>query len=383
MAESREGIRRNGWIKRDVVLRDMVPRDMEMRDMEKRDMKMRSKNPRVYDLRLITSRFTMSRFTMSRLIVSLVLLLLAATAASAQQYPTRPVRFVVGFLPGGPSDVIARVLAGKLGEGLGQTVLVDNRAGAGGNVSAEIVAKAQPDGYTILLGTGGAMVIAPISGQKVGFNPDRDFAPVSKLGESMGLLSAHPSVGVSNVNELVKLAKAKPGDIDYASSGVGTVHHLAGELLCVMAGIKMVHVPFKGSGAVLPAMLGGQVKVGFGPIVPAIPHIKSGKLKALGVTGIKRSLAAPDVPTIGEQGYKGFGAASWYGLFVPAKTPPTVIARLNKELATALRSPEVRERLMRDGVEPAPSTPQELTAHVLNERKVWGKVIKEAGIKFE
>jgi tripartite-type tricarboxylate transporter receptor subunit TctC len=181
----------------------------------------------------------------------------------------------------------------------------------------------------------------------------------------------------------VKLAKAKPGDIDYASSGVGTVHHLAGELLCVMAGIKMVHVPFKGSGAVLPAMLGGQVKVGFGPIVPAIPFIKSGKLRALGVTGVKRSLAAPDIPTIAEQGYKGFGAASWYGLFVPAKTPPTVIARLNKELAIALRSPEVRERLMRDGVEPAPSTPQELTAHVLNERKVWAKVIKEAGIKFE
>ena len=320
---------------------------------------------------------------MRNIIAASAILLASATLAQAADYPTRPIRFVVGFLPGGPSDVIARVLAGELGKGLGQTVLVDNRAGAGGNVSAEIVAKAQPDGYTILLGTGGAMVIAPITGQKVGFNPDRDFAPVSKLGESMGLLSAHPSAGVTNVNELVKLAKAKPGDIDYASSGVGTVHHLAGELLCVMAGIKMVHVPFKGSGAVLPAMLGGQVKVGFGPIVPAIPHIKSGKLKALGVTGVKRSLAAPDVPTIAEQGYKGFGAASWYGLFVPAKTPPAVIARLNKELATALRSPEVRERLMRDGVEPAPSTPQELTAHVLNERKVWGKVIREAGIKFE
>ena len=292
-------------------------------------------------------------------------------------------RFVVGFPPGGPSDTIARVLAGKLGEGLGQTVLVDNRAGAGGNVSAEITAKAQPDGYTMLLGTGGPMVIAPITGQKVGFNADRDFAPVSKLGESMGLLAAHPSAGIASVNDLVKLAKAKPGEIDYASSGVGTSHHLAAELLSSMAGIRMTHVPYKGSGAVLPAMLGGQVKIGFGPIVPAIPHVKSGKLRALGVTGAKRSLAAPDIPTVAEQGYKGFGAASWYGLFVPAKTPAPAVTRLNKEVAAAIMAPEVRDRLMRDGVEPESSTPQALTAYVLNERKVWAKVIREAGIRFE
>jgi tripartite-type tricarboxylate transporter receptor subunit TctC len=308
---------------------------------------------------------------------------LGIAEAPAQQYPLRPVRFVVGFLPGGPSDTIARVLAVKLGEELGQTVLVDNRAGAGGNVSAEIVAKAQPDGYTMLLGTGGAMVIAPITGQKVGFDADRDFAPVSKLGESMGLLAAHPSVGAANVNDLVKIAKAKPGEINYASSGVGTIHHLAAELLSYMAGIRMTHIPYKGSGAVLPAMLGGQVTVGFGPIVPAIPHVKSGKLRALGVTGAKRSLAAPDIPTIGEQGYKGFGAASWYGLFVPAKTPASAIARLNKAVATAIAAPDVRDRLMRDGVEPESSTPQALTAHVLNERKVWARVIKAANIRFE
>jgi tripartite-type tricarboxylate transporter receptor subunit TctC len=235
----------------------------------------------------------------------------------------------------------------------------------------------------MLLGTGGAMVIAPITGQKVGFNADRDFAPVSMLGESMGLLAAHPSLGVSNVEDLVKIARAKPGDIDYASSGVGTIHHLAAELLCAMAGIRMTHVPYKGSGAVLPAMLGGQVKIGFGPIVPAIPHVKSGKLKALGVTGAKRSLAAPDIPTIGEQGYKGFGAASWYGLFVPAKTPVPVVARLNKEVAAAIAAPEVRDRLMRDGVEPESSTPQALSARVMDERKVWDKIIKAANIKFE
>jgi len=314
--------------------------------------------------------------------ISAIVALAAATSLHAADYPARPIRFVVGFLPGGPSDTIARVLAGKLGEGLGQTVLVDNRAGAGGNISADIVSKAQPDGHTILLGTGGAFVIAPITGQKVGFSADRDFAPVSKLGESMGLLAANPSLPVKDVNDLVKLARAKPGEIDYASSGIGTVHHLAGELLCVVAGIKMIHIPFKGSGAVLPAMLGGQVKVGFGPIVPAIPHVKSGKLRALGVTGTKRSLAAPDIPTIAEQGYKGFGAASWYGLFVPAKTPPATVARLNKEIIATLADPEVRDRLMKDGVEPESSTPQALDAHVMNERKVWDKVIKAAGIKF-
>ena len=318
---------------------------------------------------------------MIRLIAAAVLA--SAACAHAADYPTRPIRFVVGFLPGGPSDTIARVLAGELGKNLGQTVLVDNRAGAGGNVSTEIVSKSQPDGHTILLGTGGAFVIAPITGQKVGFNADRDFVPVSKLGESMGLLAASPSLPVKDVNDLVKLARAKPGDIDYASSGVGTIHHLAGELLSAMAGIKMLHVPYKGSGAVLPAMLGGQVKIGFGPIVPAIPQIKAGKIRALGVTGAKRSLAAPDIPTIAEQGYKGFGAASWYGLFVPAKTPPATVAKLNQAVVAALAAPEVRDRLMKDGVEPESSTPQALTAHVMNERKVWDKVIKSAGIKFE
>lgn len=308
---------------------------------------------------------------------------LAAAACGAQDYPSRPIRFVVGFLPGGPSDTIARVLAGKLAEGLGQSVIVDNRAGAGGNLSAEIVARATPDGHTLLLGTGGPLVIAPITGQKVGFDPDRDFAPVTKLGESMGILTAHPSLPVNGVQDLIALARAKPGEMDYASSGVGTIHHLAAELLCSMAGIRMTHVPYKGSGAALPAMLGGQVKIGFGPIVPAIPHVKAGRLKALGVTGTKRSLAAPEIPTIAEQGLKGFGATSWYGVFVPARTPKPVIARLNHEFSVALAASEVRERLLRDGVEPEASTPERLTALVMSERKLWDKVIKQAGIRIE
>ncbi len=334
-------------------------------------------------LHSIASCLTASRITVSRLIVSLVLLPLAATAASAQEYPWRPVRFVVGFLPGGPSDTIARVLAGKLGEGLGQPVIVDNRAGAGGNLSTEIVANAQPDGHTLLLGTGSALVTAPILGQKIGFDPDRDFQAVTKLGDSMSILCAHPSLKVGNVQELIALAKAKPGEINYASSGVGVSNHLAAELLSHMAGIRMTHVPFKGSGAALPALIGGQVHMGFGPLLPAIPHVKAGRLKALGVSGIKRSPAAPDIPTVAEQGLKGFEVNSWYGLFVPAKTPKPVVARLHQEFARVLALPEIKERLASQGVDVASSTPEQLNAVVRAERKLWSKVVRDAGIRIQ
>lgn len=303
--------------------------------------------------------------------------------AQASTYPTRPVRFVVGFLPGGPSDTIARVVGAKLSEALGQQVVVDNRAGAGGNVSAEIVAAAQPDGHSILLATGGPLVIAPVIGQKVGFDPDRDFAAVSMLGDSMSILSAHPSLAANNIRELIALAKAKPGEINYASSGIGTANHLAAELLNSMAGIRLVHVPFRGSGAALPALISGEVKLGFGPLLPAIPHVKAGRLKALGVSGIKRSSGAPDIPTIAEQGLPGFEVNSWYGVFVPAATPAPIVARLNKELVRALALPDVRERLMRDGVEPGGSTPAKLLAVVQAEKKLWSKVIKDAGIKVQ
>lgn len=307
----------------------------------------------------------------------------SGAAWGADTYPTRPVRFVVGFLPGGPSDTIARVVSSKLAEALGQQVVVDNRAGAGGNVSAEIVADAQPDGHTILLGTGGPLVIAPVIGQKVGFNPDKDFAAVSKLGDSMSILSAHPSLPANSIKDLVALAKAKPGEINYASSGIGTANHLAAELLSFMAGIKLMHIPFRGSGAALPALIGGEVKLGFGPLLPAIPHVKAGRLKALGVSGLKRSSGAPDIPTIAEQGLPGFEVNSWYGVFVPAATPKTVVTRLNKELLRVLALPDVKDRLSRDGVEPGGSTPEQLNAIVLAEKKLWSKVIKDAGIKIQ
>jgi tripartite-type tricarboxylate transporter receptor subunit TctC len=297
----------------------------------------------------------------------------APAFAADAKYPVRPIRFVVGFLPGGPSDTIARVVGAKLGESLGQTVIVDNRAGAGGNVSADIVADAPPDGHTILLGTGGPLVIAPIIGQKVGFDPDKDFAAVSTLGGSMSILAAHPSLPASNVKELIALAKAKPGEINYASSGVGAANHLTAELLSSMANIRLTHVPYKS----------GEVKLGFGPLLPAIPHVKAGRIKALGVSGLKRASAAPEVPTIAEQGLPGFHVDSWYGVFVPAKTPKPIVALLNKELIRILALPDVKERLSRDGVEPAGSTPEHLAGIVQAEKKMWAKVIREAKIKVQ
>lgn len=315
--------------------------------------------------------------------IVIALFIAGCGAALAQSYPARPIRFVVGFLPGGPSDTIARVAGQKLAEATGQPVIVDNRAGAGGNLSAEIVAHAQPDGYTILLGTGGPLVIAPIVGQKVGFNPEKDFLPVTKLGDSMSILSAHPSLPVKNVQELIAYARARPGQINYASSGVGTSNHLAAELLSSTARVNLVHVPYKGSGAALPALLGGEVKLGFGPLLPAIPHVKAGRLKALGVSGLKRSAAAPEIPTIAEQGLPGFEVNSWYGVFVPAKTPKAIVARLHQDFSRVLALPEVKERLLGQGIEVAGSTPGQLHSVVQAEKKLWAKVIKDAGIKVQ
>jgi tripartite-type tricarboxylate transporter receptor subunit TctC len=314
---------------------------------------------------------------------SAVLVPCALSANAEIKYPTRPIRFVVGFLPGGPSDTIARVVGAKLADGLRQAVVVENRAGAGGNVSADIVAGANPDGHTILLGTGGPLVIAAIMGQKVQFDGERDFAPVSTLGGSMSILSAHPSLPANNVKDLIAMAKKQPGEINYASSGVGAANHLAAELLSSMAGIQLTHVPYKGSGAALPALISGEVKVGFGPLLPAIPHVKAGRIKALGVSGLKRATAAPEIPTIAEQGLPGFEVNSWYGVFVPVKTPRPIVLQLNEELNRILALPDVRERLSKDGVDPGGSTPEALARIVQNEKKVWTKVIRQANIKVQ
>jgi tripartite-type tricarboxylate transporter receptor subunit TctC len=321
--------------------------------------------------------------TLAALLFACTACSITAHAQNSADFPRRPLRFVVGFLPGGPSDTIARVVGAKLGEGLGQAVIVDNRAGAGGNVSAEIVAHAPADGHTLLLGTGGPLVIAPIIGQKINFDPEKDLMPVSNLGDSMSILCAHPSLPASSVKELVALARSKPGEINYASSGVGTANHLAAELLSSMANIKLTHVPYKGSGAALPALIGGEVKLGFGPLLPAIPHVKAGRLKGLGVTALKRSPAAPEIATIAEQGLPGYEVNSWYGVFVPAATPKAVAARLNREIVRVTALSEVRERLSKDGVEAAGSTPEALRNIVQAEKKLWTRVIREAHIRIE
>jgi tripartite-type tricarboxylate transporter receptor subunit TctC len=316
-------------------------------------------------------------------IISSLLASAAATTFAANHYPSRSIRFVVGFLPGGPSDTIARTVGAKLGDLVKQPVIVDNRAGAGGNLSADIVAHALPDGHTLLLGTGAPLVMAPILGQKVNFNPDRDFLPVTKLADSMSILCAHPALPVNNVRELIDYAKSRPGEVTYASSGVGVSNHLAAELLSSMANIKMLHVPYKGSGAALPALLGGQVKMGFGPLLPAIPHVKSGRLKALGVSGLKRSSGAPDIPTVAEQGLPGFEVNSWYGVFVPAQTPKSIAAQIHKHVNTVLAMQDVKDKLAGQGVEVSGSTPEQLTAIIQNEKNIWSKVVKQANIRAE
>ena len=308
------------------------------------------------------------------------LLLLAATATAAE-YPNRPLRFVVGFTPGGASDTVARIVGHKLSERLGEQVVVDNRGGAGGNIATELVARAAPDGHTLLLGTPGPLTITPNVQQKMNFDPDRDFAPVTLVASTMAVLLAHPSVG-RTVKELIATAKARPGQINYASSGVGTSNHLAAELFRFMAGIDVVHVPYKGAGQNLPALISGEVQMTFGPILPALPLIRSGKLRALGVTGLKRSSGAPDIPTIAESGVPGYQIDSWYGVIVPAGTPQPVVARLHREITAIVRTPEVSERLAREGAEPATSTPQEFAAHIRAERKKWATLIQRTGVRI-
>lgn len=308
-------------------------------------------------------------------------LLVMSTPAAAADYPNRPLRFIVGFTPGGASDTVARIVGQKLSERLGEQVVIDNRGGAGGNIATELVARAAPDGHTLLLGTPGPLTITPNVQKKMAFDPDRDLAPVSLVSSTMAVLLAHPSVGRS-VKELIATAKTRPGQINYASSGVGTSNHLAAELFAHMAGIDIVHVPYKGAGQNLPALITGEVQISFGPILPALPLIRSGKLRALGVTGLKRSSGAPDIPTISEAGVPGYQIDSWYGVIVPAGTPQPIVSRLNREIVAIVRSPEVSERLAREGAEPVTSTPQEFAAHIRTERRKWATLIQRTGVRI-
>ncbi len=311
------------------------------------------------------------------------LAVLTPHAATADAYPVKPIRFVVAFPPGGGTDIIARSIAHKLAERFAQQVVVDNRPGAGGNIGTDFVAKSAPDGYTILMGSAGPLAINASLFAKMPFDPIRDLAPVTLAASTPNVLVVHPSLPARTVKQLIALARARPGEINFASSGHGTPAHLAGELFNSMAGVKLVHVPYKGAAPALADLLGGQVQLMFSTMPPALPHVKDGKLRALAVTSRKRSPATPELPTIDEAALPGFEAITWHGVVVPAGTPTTVIALLNREIVAILHLPEVVERLSGQGAEALGSTPEEFAAYIRSESVKWAKVVRESGAKAE
>jgi len=319
---------------------------------------------------------------LSVITISLIASMFAVPGASAQAYPVKPVRVIIPWPPGGSNDVVGRLVMQKLAQSLGQQFVVDNRAGAAGSIGAELVAKAPPDGYTVLIGVPAEMAILQHL-QKLPYNTQRDFAPVSLAAVTPLILVVHPSLPVKSVKELVALSKKRPGDINYGSSGIGTTVHLSAELFQYMTHIKWVHVPYKGGGPGLVGLLSGEVSLYFGNVPTVIRQARDGKLRAIATTGPKRSPAAPDIPTIAESGVPGYEVTTFYGLSAPAKTPRAIIERLHDAAVRALKSPEVRERLQGLGADPGGNTPEQYTAFMQSEIAKWAKVIKAAGIKAE
>ena len=306
---------------------------------------------------------------------------LVMPVCAQQNYPTRPVRFVVPFAPGGSTDTLARTIGVKLADALGQQVVVDNRTGANGDIGMEIVARSRPDGYTIVLGYIANLAIAPSLYAKMPYDPVKDFAPVTQPASSPNVLTAHPSVQAKTLQELIALAKAKPGQISFASTGVASVGHLTGELINNLAGIRMTHVPYKGSGQAVTDILGGHVQVMFSGFSSTLHHIRAGKLRALAVTGPKRSPALAEVPTISEQGFPGVEATAWYGILAPAGTPKPVVAQLHGDLVRVLKQPDVVQKLDGLGFEIVGSTPEQFSAYIRTEIKKWEKVVRASGAK--
>ncbi len=316
-------------------------------------------------------------------LVFVVALALIAPLVTAQSYPSRPVRLVVGFPAGGNVDIPARIVAAKLTEMWGTGVVVDNRSGAGGNIASEFVAKAPPDGYTLLVCNAASHGINPSFYHNISFDAVKDFAAISSIGSTANILLVHPSMPVASVREFLAYAKANPGKINMASAGVGTSQHLALELFKSMTGAKLVHVPYKGGHPALMDLLGGQVPGMFAAVPTSQPVIKAGKVKALGVTSPKRSSRLPEVPTIAESGVPGYAVTSWYGLCAPAAVPKQIVAKVHDDLAKALTMPETHERLAEQGIDVAASSPDEFAAFIRSEVAKWSKVIKEAGISAD
>jgi len=305
-----------------------------------------------------------------------------AGQAAEPAYPVRPVRLLVPFAPGGGADTLARIMAPRLHDALGQAWVVDNRGGAAGNLAAETVARAAPDGHTVFLGFNTVLTVNP-SLYKLPFDVERDFQPVTLLATAQYILVVHASVPVATLKDFIALARQKPGAFNYASAGVGSPLHLAAELFSKRTGIRMVHIAYKGGGPAAAAVLAGETQVLFGSVASSLPHVKAGRLKALAATGAKRSRVAPDLPTIAESGFAGFDVSSWYAFLLPARTSNAIVKRLHDSAVRVLALPEVQEAMARQGLEPETSTPQALAERIRSESAVWAAVIKEAGIKAD
>jgi len=310
--------------------------------------------------------------------------LLAASAswAGAQSFPTKSLRMVIHFPPGGPTDFVGRALAQKLTEAWKQQIVVENRPGASGIIGIETVLRAPADGYTLLFGTGGSLALAPALNPKLPYNVFTDLAPITLAVINPQILVVHPSLPVHSVNDLIKLAKAKPGEINYGSVGPGSPQHMGMELLKSMAGVNLVHIPYKGTAPAMTELMAGQISAMFNSMPSVLPHIASGRLRGIAVGSAKRSPAAPNIPTVAEAGLKGFQYVTWYALLAPAATPKDVIAKINADAVKALSQPEMVQRLSSQGAEPAPGTPEALAKFMRDEYEEWKKVIKSANIKI-
>jgi tripartite-type tricarboxylate transporter receptor subunit TctC len=306
-----------------------------------------------------------------------------AWAAASENWPTRPIRIVSPFPAASTVDATLRMIQPHLAERLGQPVVIDNRAGASGAIGVEVVQRATPDGYTMLLGTASTHALAKALNPRLSYDPQRDFLPVTLIGSLPYTLSVHPGVPAKNLRELIELARGRPGEIRYTSVGNASLAHLAGELLSTMAGVKLTHVPYKSSAASVIDVVAGRVELQIGSTIPVLPHIRSGRLRALATTGRERLPALPEVPTMQELGFPGYEVALWMAIFVPAGTPRAIIERANRELVAALQKPEVTEGLLSQGIAPQPTTPSGLAAHVAAEISKWSKVVRTSGIRTD
>jgi tripartite-type tricarboxylate transporter receptor subunit TctC len=318
----------------------------------------------------------------ARLLAALAALCIAFPAL-AQDWPSRPIKMLVGFAPGGGTDVVARLIAQKIGESLGQPVVVENRAGATGTIAAEAVARSTPDGYTILMGHVNSNAIAPMMFKKLPYDPITDFQPVTYVGYVPNILVVHPSVTAKSVPELIAMMKSQPGKMTYASSGLGSTQHLAGEMFQLITGTQLIHIPYKGSGQAITDLIGGQVQMNFDTMPPVLPHIQAGKINALAISTPQRLASLPNLPTFAEVGITGFDVTNWYGVFAPAKTPKPIVERLSTEINKAMNDPVVREKLVAIGTQLGGGSPADFEAFLKGELAKYGKLAKDAKISIE